>query len=701
MLTDVHDRDRKLQLVLAVDDDEAIRLLMRNALESEGYAVEEAGNGREALDVFENTHPDIVLMDVTMPVMDGFAACEKMRQLSGGNRVPILMVTGLDDYDSINKAYDSGATDFVTKPINWLVLRHRIRYILRANQAIDDLYISKAQLARTQHIARMGTWDWNVRTNQFHWSAEVYRIFGLEPESADETYKTFLNMVRPDERERVGKTIYNGLSDKKHCSLEYKIVLSDGSERTIYQEGKVSVDENGEPVRIMGTIQDITERKEAEQKIEFLAHYDSLTELPNRLLFKERLGKALADARRYNRKGAVLFLDLGNFKNINETFGHYIGDELLKIVARRIKDCLRGNDTAAHLGGDNFGIILEDIQDVQDGALVARRLLNILKQVIVLNTNEFYLSTSIGISVYSPDGNNVETLMRNADAAMSRAKELEKNTYQFYTADMNAKAFERFALETGLRKAIERNELRLHYQPEVDLRSGSVIGVEALIRWQHPDMGLISPMEFIPLAEETGLIGSISEWVLRTACTQNKAWQRAGYPEIRVSVNLSASQFKSQKLLEMIANILKETEFNANLLELELTESTLMEEAEASISTLDNLNRMGIYISIDDFGTGYSSFSYLKRFPINTLKIDRSFVHEVTADSDDAAIVTAVTTLAHSLNLKVVAEGVETKEQLEILKNLECDIVQGFHISRPVPADEVVKFFGPWRITDL
>ncbi len=699
MPTDIPDRKRPL--VLSVDDDVSLRLLVRNALEQEGFAVEEAENGRDALDVFEQTQPDVVLMDVTMPVMDGFTACKKLRQLPGGDNVPILMVTGLEDHASIDRAYNAGATDFVTKPINLLILRHRIRYILRANRAIDDLDISRDQLARTQHVARMGTWEWDIKTNQLHWSDEVYRIFDLEPENLTDTYKTFLNLVHPDDRKMVKRTIDNDLIENKQCGIEYNILLSGGSERTVYQEGKLIVNEGGEAVRVAGTIQDITERKEAEQKIKFLAYYDRLTELPNRLLFKERLGNAIANAKRHGRSGAVIFLDLDNFKHVNETFGHYTGDKLLKSAARRINDCLRDNDTAARLGGDDFGIIIEETNNLQDAALVARRVLDTLKQVVVLDGNEFYINTSIGVSVYPSDGNNVEMLMKNADAAMSRAKELGKNTYQFYTADMNAKAFERFALETGLRKAVERNELRLHYQPEVDLLSGSVIGVEALVRWAHPDMGLISPMEFIPLAEESGLIVSIGEWVLRTACAQNKAWQMDGYTNIRVGVNLSASQFKNQNLLEMIANVLKETGFNADSLELELTESILMEQAEDSINTLNQLNRMGVHLSIDDFGTGYSSFSYLKRFPIDTLKIDRSFVHDVNTDPDDAAIVTAVITMAHSLNLKVVAEGVETKEHLATLTGLGCDIAQGYLISRPMPADDVVKFFGSWRITDL
>jgi len=687
--------------VLVVDDDDDLRLLVRKALEQEGFAVNEVENGKEALDVFEQTQPDIILMDVTMPVMDGFAACEKLRQLPGGGKVPILMVTGLDDHDSIDKAYNAGATDFVTKPVNLLILRHRIRYMLRANRAIDDLDISKDQLARTQQIARMGTWEWDIKTRQLHWSNEVYRIFVIEPESLTDPYKTFLDLVHPDDRKMVKKTINNDLLKNKQCGIEYNILLPGDFERTIYQEGRTIFNEDGEAIRVVGTIQDITERKKAEQKIKFLAYYDRLTKLPNRLLFKERLGKAIADANRHGRSGAIIFLDLDNFKHINETFGHYTGDKLLKIAAKRIGDCLRNNDTAARLGGDDFGIIIEETHNLQDAALVARRILETMKQVIVIDGNEFYTNTSIGVSVYPLDGNNVEMLMRNADAAMSRAKELGKNTYQFYTADMNAKAFERFALETGLRKAVERNELLLHYQPEVDLTSGMVIGVEALVRWAHPDMGLISPMEFIPLAEESGLITSIGEWVLRTACAQNKAWQMGKNTNIRIGVNLSASQFKNHNLLELIANVLEETGLNADSLELELTESILMEHAETSINTLDQLNRMGVHLSIDDFGTGYSSFSYLKRFPIDTLKIDRSFVHDINTDPDDAAIVKAVTTMAHSLNLKVVAEGVETKEQLATLKNLGCDIAQGYLISRPIPAGKVVSFFGSWRESQM
>ena len=435
-------------------------------------------------------------------------------------------------------------------------------------------------------------------------------------------------------------------------------------------------------------------RKRAEERLSYLAHHDALTNLPNRMLFIDRLGQALSRAPWHKRLAAVLFLDLDHFKRINDTLGHTMGDLLLKEVAKRLAQCSRQGDTVARMGGDEFTIILADIAHAQDVPKVAQKIIDIFSKRFVVGDHEIFITTSVGISLYPDDGEDPEALLKNADAAMYRAKEIGRNTYQYFSIDMNTKASERLALETDLRHALEREEFLVHYQPQVDLNTGQIIGMEALVRWQHPDLGLVPPAKFIPLAEDTGLIAPIGEWVLRTACAQNKAWQTAGLPPIRVGVNLSARQFQCQNLVEMIVRILKETGLDPTYLELELTESVLMQNTEAIIATLCELDAMGINISIDDFGTGYSSLSYLKRFPINRLKIDQSFVRDITTDPDDAAIVTAIITLAHSLKLKVIAEAVETEEQLAFLRSLNCDEMQGYLFSRPLPMDEATKF---WR----
>ncbi len=440
----------------------------------------------------------------------------------------------------------------------------------------------------------------------------------------------------------------------------------------------------------MGTGHDlmraITERTQAH--LYRLAHYDALTGLPNRLLFRDRLNQAMSQAHRNERLVAVMLLDLDRFKAINDTLGHSVGDLLLKAIALRLGASVREGDTVARLGGDEFVVILPDISYIRDAAAVARKILDLLHEPFELRGHEVFVTTSIGISIY-PFDEDIESLIKNADTAMYQAKERGGNNYHFYTADMNAANMRRLALENGLRRALERNELALHYQPQVDITSGAIVGVEALLRWHHPELGMIPPADFIPLAEETGLIIQIGAWVLRSACAQNRAWQSAGYPPMLVTVNLSARQFGEMELLDTVHDALHDAGLEPHYLELELTENVLMQHTQTTITVLDQLHARGIRLSVDDFGTGYSSLSYLKRFPIDTLKIDRSFVCDINADADDAAIVKAITAMGHSLDIRVVAEGVETEEQLQFLRELRCNEVQGFYFSPPVPAAEV------------
>jgi diguanylate cyclase (GGDEF)-like protein/PAS domain S-box-containing protein len=420
--------------------------------------------------------------------------------------------------------------------------------------------------------------------------------------------------------------------------------------------------------------QDITERKRTEETIKQLAYFDALTGLPNRTLFNDRLNLALAQASRDQQMLALIFLDLDRFKTINDTLGHTLGDRLLQEIAKRLVGCLRRSDTVSRfgskeciisrLGGDEFTILLPRIHQVEDAARIAQRILDTLKPPFYLDGHELHITTSLGIAFYPNDGKDAQTLLKNADAAMYRAKEWGRNSYRFYTSTMNAKALERLVLEAQLRHTVEREEFAVYYQPQVNLKTGKMVGVEALIRWQHPELGLVLPGNFIRLAEETGLITSISKWVLKTACTQNKAWQQAGLPPIRVAVNLSARIFRQENLIDTVAHTLQETQLDPGYLELELTEDTIMEDAEEAIGVLHQLKEMGVNLSIDDFGKGYSSLSYLKRFPIDTLKIDQSFVKDIPGDPEDTTIARLIIDMAHALELKVLAEGVETEEQL-------------------------------------
>ncbi|HET6518914.1 MAG TPA: EAL domain-containing protein [Geminicoccaceae bacterium] len=453
---------------------------------------------------------------------------------------------------------------------------------------------------------------------------------------------------------------------------------------------------NGSTLTIL-TVRDITLRKQTEETIRNLAYHDPLTSLPNRLLFNDRLTQAIERARRGRVMLCVMLVDLDRFKLINDSLGLASGDEVLRAVAERLVATVRKSDTVARLGGDEFLILLPGTEGAESAAVVAQKVLDSFKPLLPISGQEISITASIGIALYPHDGENAETLIRNADTALYRAKEQGRHTYQFYTTDMNARAFERLVLETQLRKALESAELVLYYQPQVRIDTGEIVGVEALVRWFHGDLGLISPAEFIPLAEETGLILAIGEWVLRTACHQVRQWHAVGFGDLRLAVNLSGRQFQQADFVATVARLLEETGFEPTQLELELTESVIMRDAEETIGKLRQLDELGIHLAIDDFGTGYSSLNYLKRFPIKSLKIDQSFIQDIPEDSNDAAIAQAIIAMAESLRLKVIAEGVETREQLELLRSYRCEEMQGYLFSRPLPAEELLELLREGR----
>ncbi|MFB2971400.1 putative bifunctional diguanylate cyclase/phosphodiesterase [Aerosakkonema sp. BLCC-F183] len=445
------------------------------------------------------------------------------------------------------------------------------------------------------------------------------------------------------------------------------------------------------------SFRDITERRMAEETIRYQALHDLLTDLPNRILFNERLSGALVNAKSNQGTIAVMFLDLDRFKTINDTLSHACGDQLLQMVAERLTSSLWQHDTVARWGGDEFTLLLPQISCAEDAARIAQVILDTLKQPFNIEGHQLHISSSIGISLYPHDGEDGETLLRNADAALHRAKEQGRNNYQFYTAAMNSHASELLMLENELHQALERGEFVVYYQPQINTNTGKIAQMEALLRWQHPEFGLVSPAKFIPLAEENGLIIPIGEWVLRTACTQIKAWQDAGLPPLCVAVNLSARQFQQPNLVEMVARALQETGLENHFLELEITESVAMQNVDFSRSILQELHNMGVSISMDDFGTGYSSLSYLKKFPLDKLKIDQSFVRELATDPNDGAIIAAIAALGKVLNLTMVAEGVETEEQRDFLRSLECEYMQGYLFSKPLSPQDATELLENYR----
>jgi len=520
------------------------------------------------------------------------------------------------------------------------------------------------------------------------------RIFGYSSREEVLRQAAWDFYIRPEDRqaavakliERQSLTNYELCLRRKDASLVWVLQNENLVEG---QDGLLSV--------IEGTIIDISERKRAEEQVKHLAFHDPLTNLPNRLLFNDRLTLAVAQAHRHNQRLAVLFLDLDRFKVINDSLGHSVGDELLRQVAERIQEHVREGDTVARLGGDEFTLLVPGITAEEDAAKIARKICEAIHDPFWIDGRELFVTTSVGVSVYPSDGHDSETLIRNADSAMYRAKEQGRDNYQLYTPAMNAKAVERLSLESRLRQAVANEELELHFQPFIDLKTAELLGAEALLRWRHPELGLIPPGEFIPIAELSGLIVPIGEWVLRTACAEARKWHEKGFQGLTVSVNLSSRQFQQSDLVSQVTHALDETGLEPDKLDLEITESNAMQNAEHSINMLWGLKKQGVRISMDDFGTGYSSLNYLKRFPIDRIKLDQSFVRDLPSDKDDAAIAMAVIAMGRSLELAVIAEGVETEEQLAFLKGQNCDQLQGFLLSKPLPPEAFDRFLDESR----
>jgi diguanylate cyclase (GGDEF)-like protein len=671
-------------LVLVADDDGTHRRVLRNILEKSGFRVDTAENGKIALEKFSELQPDVLLLDVEMPELDGFSVCESIRAEEEIRETPIFIITGREDQEAVARAYSVGATDFLNKPIALGVLPHRIRYVLRTSTSLNDL---RGLIRAVPDLIFVVNEDGDVQEGLSRGDAtHTQQIQALSTASKVNFYP-----CENDDKARAcikraletGKTqVYEHTLDALDIHLETRFVTRDSN-------------------TVLAIVRDITDRKESESRIFNLAYFDELTALPNRQLFGQSLERTIEKAKRDEQEFAVLFVDLDRFKRINDTLGHSVGDELLKEVARRLENCTRATDSVsriealqdggiqlARLGGDEFVIKLYGIESEDSVSAVASRIISVLTPPFNCEGHQFVVTPSIGIAMYPQDGVTAEELLMNADSAMYRAKFAGRNNYQFFSETMRTKSLHRIDLENELRKALEEDQFELHFQPKADAESWSLVGAEALLRWQHPERGEISPDEFIPVAEETGLIVPIGQWVLQQACKQAKAWTEFPFGDIAVSVNISSHQFQSDSLIDDVLGAALSAGIEPTLLELEITESVLLHDADNTLVALNTLKRAGIALSVDDFGTGYSSLSYLKRFPIDTLKIDRSFVKDLHTDQDDAAICAAILAMAQQLGLNVVAEGVETKEQLEFLRHHGCNQIQGYLCSKPLSANQ-------------
>jgi diguanylate cyclase (GGDEF)-like protein/PAS domain S-box-containing protein len=678
--------------ILVVDDEPTSRILMQAALEKHNFAVSTAANGEDALRQFRERPFDMVMLDVDMPHMDGYQVCAALRA-EASEELPIVMVTGMDDECSIDQAYQAGATDFISKPIQWPLIGHRVQYLFRSYLTLMELRMANTRSAAILNAIPDLMFKVDRQGKYLDYHSPHNDLLAATP---DVFLGHTINEILPADAAEVSMSALQeahetGFSKGKQFTLK----LPQGNkwfELSVSRKNSIA---GAEPNFIVMS-RDITEQKDAERKIARLAYFDSLTGLSNRLSFLERLDREVHRAKRDGVKFAVLFLDLDGFKNINDSLGHAAGDLILKSVANRLRQGLRPMDVVsrldvnekevglARLGGDEFTVILPSLSRDEDALMLGNRVRDLIRQPLDLEGREVVLTASVGIAVFSEGCESAEVLLKYADTAMYLAKEKGRDNCQFYSTSLTNKAMQRLNLESNLRLALQRNEFFLLYQPQLDAESGRISSVEALIRWQHPELGLISPADFIPLAEETGLIVPIGEWVLRTACAQAARWLADGHP-LRVAVNLSPVQFNNPNLLTSITEILAEG-LAPHCLELEITEGALMKNIDGCLATLHALRKLGVQISLDDFGTGYSSMSYLKRLPLNMIKIDQSFVRGLPDDSDSLAIVRAIIALARNFGFTVTAEGVETIEQARMLHGLRCNTLQGYYFSKPVTA---------------
>jgi len=687
---------KSIKVLLLVEDNPGDARLLREMFNEQGLHNTELTHVeciREAEKCLAERLFDIIVLDLGLPDAKGLGAVRKAH--AAAPRVPLVVLTGLDDDALGAQALQEGAQDYLIKgQIDGRGLLRALRYAIERKVMEEALFTEKERAQVTLNsigdavactdilgnitflnlVAEKMT-GWSVQKAAGLPMAEVLRILDA---TSGETTPNPMEMAL-------------GRNRTVHLPSNCILIRRDGFETPIEDCVSPIHDRDGQATGAVIVFRDVSAARAMALQMAHSAQHDFLTGLPNRMLFTDRVTQAIALAERHVKKVGVLFLDLDGFKHINDSLGHPFGDKLLQSIVKRLLDCVRGSDTVSRQGGDEFVVLLSEMEQSEDAALTAGRMLKAVAEAHPIDQHDLHVTTSIGVSVYPDDGLDAETLIKNADTAMYQAKENGRQSYQFFKPAMNVRAVERQSIEESLRRALERNEFALHYQPKINLRTGEITGAEALIRWTHPHRGPVPPGQFIPVAEDCGLILPIGQWVLREACKQARAWLDAGLPLGTMAVNISAMEFRDDNFLENVFATLKDTQLEPRALELELTESVLMKRAESTASVLKTLRASGVQVAVDDFGTGYSSLSYLRKFPIDALKIDQSFVRQITTAPDETTIVTAVISMGRSLKLRVVAEGVETRQELEFLQAQQCDEAQGYYFSRPVVAQQFAQ----------
>jgi predicted signal transduction protein with EAL and GGDEF domain/FixJ family two-component response regulator len=691
---------RQLRVLIA-DDDALVGDIASVMLEHAGFVVQAVASGDAAVAACAQQLPDVALLDVEMPDGDGYASCAAIRAMPGGENLPIVMVTGLDDPTSIDHAYQVGATDFIVKPINWALLPHRIRYVLRGARTIEALRVSEQKNAALIRVIPDGIFLLDAGGMIEHCFRHIDGL-GDASQRRAELPPEFIELLPPAARESSLQCLAAALAGRPAA---FEFSLLEAGAQTRHFECRYLPNAHGQ---VLAIVRDITQRKQAEARIHRLAYFDVLTGLPNREWLSDYLTQSLQQARQADSSVALLYVDLDQFKRINDTLGHDIGDALLRQVADRLTAALRAlaaSEAAfaaaalpcsvaapavraelARVGGDEFIIVLTGAPATGHAQQVATHILAALSAPFQQGVYELVVTPSIGIALFPEHGSDAQTLLKHADGAMYEAKSSGRNQFRLYTNALNARAMKRLSLEMELRRALEDSRLEMYYQPKYEAKQLRLLGAEALLRWFHPERGQIPTADFVAIAEETGLIADLGRWTVQQVCQDLCQWRAAGLSVASVAVNLSGRDFMRPESLVRVSDTVERACLPASLLELELTEGVLMQDAEAGRRSLLALKEFGFSLAVDDFGTGYCSLNYLKRFPLDTLKIDRSFVEDITVDTDDAAIVRAIIALGHSLDLRIVAEGVSTAAQLQFLRAEGCDAIQGYLMSAAVPA---------------